>query len=374
MKRFCDPQSHSLREATTFEVHANVKLPQDEMFRMCPTFVQRRKEAQHVDVAAPTDEDAAAAATIPALDKYVEEMRPFAFASLAYVDEYKHLGPSVTETTYRIYADLLKIRIDDNDAADTARRLPDDFLSVDNRILEGPELTRYITEDNPEYVRQWTLFQDGQFLVIEPIGAPERCVQAPIRVLSIRNNVSTVEFAFETDDEAEEFDRMVDGVAAQTHRLYWVPGRATTREQTIGALRFFAERDSTVPAKVYGIVSRYEDAYRVGSLVSVANVMQGRAYLLVQPRFYHEELWVAGDDVYALMLRLDGADDSPFDMVQRYEITYVHYSTVEAHLGDPAYSAVYIGQYINTSDHAHYTCCTVTLPPLIDERIVRLGT
>lgn len=365
MKRFCDPQSHSLREATTFEVHANVKIPQDEMFRMCPTFVQRRKEAQNIDVAVPAD-----GTKIPALDKYVQEMRPFAFASLAFVDEYKHLGPSVTETTYRIYVDLLKIRIDDNDAADTARRLPDDFFSA-NHILEGPELTRYITEDNPEYVRQWTLFQDGQFLVVEPIGAPERCVQAPIRVLSIRNNVSTVEFAFETDEEAEAFDRMVTGVAEQTHRLYWVPGRATTREQTIGALRFFAERDSTVPAKVYGIVSRYEDAYRVGNLVSVANVMQGRAYLLVQPGFYHEELWVAGDDVYALMRMLD---DALFDMVQRYEITYVHYSTVQEHLLDPDYSAVYIGQYLNTSDHAHYTCCTVTLPPLIDERIVRLGT
>jgi hypothetical protein len=360
VKEHVSPTSHSLREVTTFEVHPDVHFPEEEMFLMCPTFVQRRKEAQRVESKPVNAEHR----PDPKLDKYVLDMQPFAFASLSYVSDYKQQPFLRKDIMYHIYVDLLKIRVDDDNAEDVVRALePDFFDAFQKENLDSLTLFRTIKN---KYTNVWSMMQNNQFIAVSEVGNSHNCTMVSMHEMRTYNHQNAIEFKeFPTASAATDFNELLELVATKTYRAFWVPNNTTKISSVRNAIRFLEDRESEIPARVYGITSRYDKAYHVRNYVSMANIMQGRAYLLVQPDFYEHE-WSIGDSVYALMHK---EDDNPESTTQKYSIQYVHKEDLYKHRGDRDYAFFYIGLYINVSDHAYFKCCTVSLGPVVEQRL-----
>lgn len=370
VKRFVDPEAESLREIVRFEVHPDVTIP-STMFQMCPVFGQRRKEVQRV---APENVGAGAAADVGGGDDaksrlvgaMIDSLRPCGFGSVAYVEDYKMLGPSVRQCDYRIYVEFVDIVIDDFNAADMLRELPVDlFLFPDLETdVSGERLTLRIADNHNDH---WNVFQDEHHIVIVQPGNVNAFTMGKIVGLSVRDNRSTVELEYANEGAAIDALSMIQ---ERMCKLYWVPGVDTSPGTVLQALQFFETRDLTAPVNIYGISSRFEDAYAAGAAVAIPTIMLGSAFLLVQPDFYDVgEVWVPGDSIYALLERVY---DASFSTVKRYSIRYVHY---EEAVQTPAPNLYfYVGMYCNTSDDAYYRCCTISIPSLVQQPIIIGGT
>ena len=332
-KRITDGESQSIKDVVTLQIHPDVGVP-TTMFRMCPCFVQPRDTARLV----------AATST----DTPMSEL-PYNYGSLAYVAKWSSRGMKVE---YRIYTRIVAT-VADNSAADDLARALDRAIDV---VHVGPDALD--TERLRFQVSSEVFFSKLDHNQRLAFTLNDNTVVGTITGLNVENTTQHfVQLTFADDAEAKTAHGYLVNPAVQLH---WVNDPDPDAVAIATAIRTLNSKIDTLPMVMFGTVSRYEDVLQMGATVTLSVMMLGRAYLVVQPTFF-DVVWVAGQDIYAVLTELDPDSTS----TRLFDIQYVHLEAVP----DTGVSVVYIGKYLGPSHHAYYTCCTVTLPPCVEAPI-----